>query len=191
MAQTEIEIIHSILKGNLDAYRVLVERYADDIMTLCFRYLNNREEAEDAVQEVFLKAYRALASWEPRAQFKTWLFRIGMNHCLNILRRKQKLSFQALEKFDKNATGFSGKELPAPGVNPEERLIDTQKTLRIRQVIGQLPENQRQVIILYYYMELSYLEIAEVLDASLSSVESRIFRAKKSLAKLLGGEHKK
>lgn len=191
MAQSEIEIIKSILKGNLDAYRILVERYTDDIMTLCFRYLNNREEAEDAVQEVFIKAFQALPSWEPKAQFKTWLFRIGMNHCLNIIRRRQKVSFQPLEKSDRNESGHPEIDYPAPEVSPETQLINTQDTQRIQRLIGKLPENQRHVIILYYYMELSYLEIAEVLDTSLSSVESRIFRAKKSLAKLLGGKPEK
>ncbi len=185
MEYSDKEIIQKILSGNLDAYELLVNRYADQILNLCYRYLNSREEAEDATQDVFLKAYRALKNWEPRAKFKTWLFRIAINHCLNIVRRQKKVPFQGLEEGEgerdvlNKMTGYSA------GASGEEILMSEQQNNFIRNALWQLPENQRQVIILYYYQELSYEEISEVLDVSISSIESRLFRAKRSLAKIL------
>ncbi|GAB4331180.1 MAG: RNA polymerase sigma factor SigW [Calditrichia bacterium] len=186
--KTDLEIIEEIKGGNLDAYRILYERHATAMYNLCIRYLGSTEEAEDAMQDVFVKAYETILHWEPRAQFKTWIYRIAINHCLNILRRRKVIFFQSI---------FAAKnEGPGPELlNPrdktptaDDQLIDRQQKQRVWRAVQKLPAQQKTVILLYYYQQLSYKEIAEILNISLSSVESRIFRAKKSLAKILKKE---
>ncbi|GAB4365798.1 MAG: sigma-70 family RNA polymerase sigma factor [Calditrichia bacterium] len=185
MNRSESDIIKRIISGDLDAYKILVDKYSQEIMNLCFRYLNSYPDAEDATQDVFIKAYRALGDWEPRAQFKTWLYRIAINHCLNLVRRQQKIIFQSLAYYPDKDGKDKSFEKTVGEAEAEDHLMQKQLRVKLRAAVNKLPENQRQVIILYYYQKLSYLEIAEILETSLSSVESRLFRAKKSLAKIL------
>ncbi len=184
--ESEEEIIRQIQEGNIDAYKILVDRYADEIANLCFRYLSDATAAEDATQDVFLKAYRALEHWEPRAKFKTWLYRIAINHCINIIRRKNLVPFTPLEGTTHHNPGNPvTAQHPSGQPSAEARAIEQERRQLIYRTIMELPENQRQVIILYYYQNLSYKEMAEILNVSVSSIESRLFRAKKNLAKKL------
>ncbi len=184
--ESEEEIIRRIREGNIDAYKILVDRYADEIASLCFRYLNDATAAEDATQDVFLKAYQALEHWEPRAKFKTWLYRIAINHCINIIRRKNLVPFIPLDANPRENPGNPGGPQHASGLpTAESKAIERERQRLIYRTILELPENHRQVIILYYYQNLSYKEMAEILNVSISSIESRLFRAKKNLAKKL------
>ncbi len=185
---TDQEIIQQIQAGDIDAYKNIVDRYSSQLLNLCYRYLQSTEEAEDATQEVFLKAYSALTDWEPRAQFKTWLYRIAINHCLNIVRRQKIIRFQSLQKMqeDVSPTRISGLSHQEPA---DSVLVTQQKEELIRYFLQQLSESYRHVLILYFYQQLSYKEIAEILNISLSSVESRLFRAKKKLAKIISRQN--
>jgi RNA polymerase sigma-70 factor (ECF subfamily) len=181
-AMDEQEIIRKILNGNPDAYEKIVNRYCDRINNLCYRYLFDMEDARDATQDVFIRAYHGLKNWEPRAQFHTWLYRIAINHCLNLLRRRKIVKFQALDNsISKPLIDYNA---------GDDRIIKKQNEMRIKNYINQLPESQRTVIILYFYQQLSYREIADILKISLSSVESRLFRAKKKLAKIIGRQNR-
>ncbi len=185
----EREIIREILNGNLDAYEKIVNRYSTQITNLCYRYLFSVEEARDATQDVFIKAYHGLKNWEPKAQFNTWLYRIAINHCLNLVRRRNIIKFQSLDNQVNNKVLLKTGPFTesAPG---EDKLVVEQNEKRIKNYINRLPENQRHVIILYFYQQMSYKEIADVLKISLSSVESRLFRAKKKLAKIISKVNK-
>jgi len=183
MDDADEKIIREILNHNVDAYKVLVDRYADSIANLCWRYLGSRDEAEDATQDVFLKAYQALVQWEPKAKFKTWLYRIAINHCLNLLKRRQKVAFQTLTPGGSEKNDSILSDPPSREEDGETCLIKRQRQNIIRNLIRELPVNQRHVIILYYYQNLSYKEVAEVLNISINSVESRLYRAKQNLAK--------
>jgi RNA polymerase sigma-70 factor (ECF subfamily) len=182
--QTDQEIIRQILDGDIDAYAILVNRYSGPLLNLCYRYLQRREEAEDAIQEIFIKAYTGLENWEPRAQFKTWLYRIAINHCLNTVRRQKIVHFRSLQQMDQ---GFYSPQVDrfSQPAGKEEELLREQREKLIHCLLNQLSETHRTVLILYFYQEMSYKEIAETLQVSLSSVESRLFRAKKKLAKIL------
>ncbi|MBN2366004.1 MAG: RNA polymerase sigma factor [Calditrichaeota bacterium] len=177
----DLEIIRKVLQGNLDAYKMIVDRYSDFILNLCYRHLYSQPEAEDATQDVFIKAYNNLSQWEPRAQFKTWLYRIAINHCLNMVRRKKLIHFQSMNSPD----FIEDISMAAREKSAESGIIDHQKEKFLQKILYELPEKQRTVLLLYFYQELSYREIAETLKISLSSVESRLFRAKKALAKIL------
>lgn len=185
--QSDQEIIRHILTGDIEAYKILVNRYSAQVLNLCYRYLQHREEAEDATQDVFIKAYTGLVDWEPRAQFKTWLYRIAINHCLNIVRRRKIIHFKSLQEIKSEIHAF--KDFTVSHINEnEEHMLNAQREKFIHYLLNQLSETHRSVIILYYYQQLSYKEIAEILHVSLSSVESRLFRAKKKLAKLISSQ---
>lgn len=184
------QIIQMVNAGDREAYKYLVDRYADSILNFCYRYLYSREEAEDATQDVFLKAYQALPNWQPKAQFKTWLYRIAINHCLNLVRRRKKVQFTGFENQHPTVEKTENPEPVDKTRAFDEVMIADQERASIRRAVDQLPENQRQVIILFHFQDLSYKEIAQVLNLSINSVESRIFRAKKTLAKTLKREKK-
>lgn len=166
--------------GDAESFGVLVERHQERLIRLCHRLLHDREEARDAAQEVFLKAFENAAGFRPRGRVYTWLYRIAVNHCLNRLRRRQVvrfLSFGAVSpagEGDEEAPAFD----PADGApGPERRLEARRRFQRTRELIDELPPGQRAVLVLAKFEGLSYRRIAEVIGITESAVESRLFRA--------------
>ena len=177
----ETELISKFKKGDKSAFRQLVEKYQDPVINASYRFLRNKEEAEEISQEVFLKVYLSASSYQPKTKFSTWLFKIVVNSCLNKLRDKKKFPTLPLEE-----------DSPAPIENQPDKTLERQELLRlVKEAIDSLPENQKTVIILKQYEEFSYQDIAKILDCSVSAVESRLFRAKESLKKKLAGHIKK
>ena len=165
--------------GDSIAFELLVGQHQDRLLRLCERMLGDVEEARDAAQEVFLKLYRNAASFRPRGQLFTLLYRIGVNHCLNRIRRRNLVRF-----FRFSDPG----EEDAPAFEPADRRpgaaesMDARERWRaVRLGIDKLPSNQRAVLILAKFEGLSYREIAEVLGISEGAVESRLFRAMRRL----------
>jgi len=166
--------------GDVRARDVLVERYADRVARIAHRRLRDPEEARDAAQEVFLKAFRSAGSYRPQGQVYTWLYRIAVNHCLNKLRRRRIVRFlRWTDPADPDET---------PPFDPPDETPDAAAALATReqwrttrQAIAALPENQRAVLILTRFEGLSYRQIAEVLGITEGAVESRLFRAMRRL----------
>lgn len=177
----EIELIQKFKKGDKVAFRQLVEKYQDSVINTSYRFLRNREEAEEVAQETFLKVYLSSGSYQPKTKFSTWLFKIVVNCCLNKLRDKKKFLSLPL-----------GEDLPAPIENQPDKCLEKEELVRsVKDAIDSLPENQRTVIILNQYEEFSYQDMAKILDCSISAVESRLFRAKENLKRILAGHIKK
>ena len=169
-------------EGDEDAFRQLVVRHQDRLVRLCQRLLLDREEALDAVQEVFIKAYRRAGSLEPRGELFTWLYRVATNHCLNKLRRRRIVRFLPLA--DPAADEAHGWPEPAdPGPSPDQQLRARERWARTRAAIGRLPENQRAVLVLAKFEGLTYRQIAETLGITEGAVESRLFRAMRNLSR--------
>jgi RNA polymerase sigma-70 factor (ECF subfamily) len=169
-------------EGDEDAFRRLVERHEDRLIRLCQRLLLDREEALDAAQEVFIKAYRKAGRLEPRGELFTWLYRVATNHCLNKLRRRRIVRFLPLgDPADDEASGW-----PEPadrGPIPDQELASRERWATTRAAIGRLPDNQRAVLVLAKFEGLSYREIAQTLGISEGAVESRLFRAMRNLTR--------
>jgi RNA polymerase sigma-70 factor (ECF subfamily) len=177
----ETELILKFKEGDKFAFQELVEKYQDSVINASYRFLRNREEAEEVAQEVFLKVYQSASSYQPKAKFSTWLFRIVVNSCLNQLRDKKKFSSSELDE-----------DLPAPAQDqPDESLEREELKSLVREAIDSLPEYQITVIILNQYEGFSYQDMAKILDCSLSAIESRLFRAKENLKKQLNAYIKK
>ena len=169
-------------QGDEDAFRELVVRHQDRLVRLCQRLLLDREEALDAAQEVFIKAYRKADRLEPRGELFTWLYRVATNHCLNKLRRRRIVRFLPLgDPADEQVHGWPEPADREP--SPDEQLVARERWARTRTAIGRLPENQRAVLMLAKFEGLSYREIAETLGITEGAVESRLFRAMRNLSR--------
>ncbi len=172
--------------GDQTAFKELVEKHKLSVLNLCLRFTGNKPDAEDLAQDVFMRIYLAAARYEAKAAFTTWLYRIAVNLCLNYQRRKKLLTFFSI---DSNHRSEEDHQRKIPDIISSER-PDTEFEKKERQqfvqkAIQSLPENQRAVVILYRYQNLSYQEIADTLETSVSAVESRLFRAKINLKKKL------
>lgn len=167
------ELIAATLAGDGSAFGELVRRYERAVFSLALRTLREREDAADAAQEAWVKAYRALASFRPGARFSTWIFTICYRCCCDRLSRRSR---------------FSGSELPDradPAPGPEQAAIDADIGVRLRRAIDALPEKYRVAITLFVLQGKRYEEIAEVLGLPLGTVKTHLHRAKDLLRRAL------
>ena len=168
-----------------EAFDVLVAKYRTPVIHFLYRLVHRREPAEDLAQEVFLRVYRARKSYQPKAKFSTWLFRIATNVALNALRdgrmrheREQSIDAEA----DPEASGPSlAERLPDAMATAEQALVERERAAEIRRAVEELPEKQRLAVLLHKYQEMDYAEIAEVLECSESALKSLLFRAYETL----------
>jgi RNA polymerase sigma-70 factor, ECF subfamily len=175
--------------GDGAAFERLVVRHQRRLHRLCLRLLQDAAEAEEAVQDVFLKLYRRAGSFERHGQLFTLLYRIATNLCLNRLRRRRLIRFVSLggsSDRDEEETPALDPVDTAP--DPRDRLEARKRWALVRRTIERLPTNQRAVLLLVRLEGLSYQETADALGISLGAVESRLFRAMRRLADVLGDE---
>ncbi len=182
MPQEDAILMQRIKEGDRAAFKILVEKHQLSVLNLCLRFTGNKTDAEDLAQEVFIRIFQAASRYEAKAAFTTWLYRIAVNLCLNFQRRQKILDFFSIDSNHKHAPDHQRK---IPDIIDELR-PDAEFELKERQQLVQaaiqsLPENQRTVVILYRYHNLSYEEIAETLETTVSAVESRLHRAKLNL----------
>jgi RNA polymerase sigma-70 factor (ECF subfamily) len=176
LRQDDHEAIEACRRGEREAFDRLVERYQRDVYRLCYRFVNNHEDANDLAQEAFIKAYRALDRFRGQSAFSTWLYRIAVNTCLN---------FRAARKPPAD-------ELPealADGrARADEGLLSEERARGVREAIKKLPEKQRATLILKTYHDLSHEEVARVLGSTVGTVKANLFHALGNLKRILAGE---
>ncbi|MEM7028753.1 MAG: sigma-70 family RNA polymerase sigma factor [Chloroflexota bacterium] len=168
--------INATKGGDQAAFTYLVEQYQRSIFNLCYRMLNDRLEAEDAVQETFLRAFQKLDSYDEARKFSSWLFSIASHYCLDQLKRKR-LSVVSWDDVDVWQHPRANKsDQPENTFVAQEQANDVQHLLKI------LPPDYRASVILKYWHHYSCQEIADVLDLTVSAVKSKLFRARKMMA---------
>jgi RNA polymerase sigma-70 factor (ECF subfamily) len=167
-------------KGDLTAFNALVVQYQDLVFNLCYRMLGQRQAAEDAAQEAFVSAWRAIATLRGEA-FRPWLLRIAANSCRDELRRRGRRPSSSLDQALEDG-GFEPAD-PAPA--PETSALDAELQRKIEQALRQLPQEQRLAVVLCDIEGLDYAEIAAVMKTSLGTVKSRIARGRSRLRDLL------
>jgi RNA polymerase sigma-70 factor, ECF subfamily len=184
-------LIQEILGGNQNCFRMLVQKYHVMVINTCFGLLHNREDAEDVAQDVFIEIYQSLNRFRKESKLSTWIYRIAVNKSINYLRKvKMRQRIRSLEHALLDDTSIC-LDLPAPSSDDPLAIMDTkEKAMILHQAIDSLPESQRVAFTLYKFEDLAYKEIAEVMDMSLSAVESLIHRAKFNLQKKLMGYYK-
>jgi RNA polymerase sigma-70 factor (ECF subfamily) len=165
--------------GDEQAFRELFEDHAEMVYRLSLRMLGNRQEAEDAVQEVFCRLFASLHSFRREAKLSSWIYRVTLNYCLNHQRQKKYARWFSLEWLDDQPEGVRTDE------NPHQRMEEEERERVLHAAINRLPEGQRSALILFRFEGKSYQEIAEILGCSVAAVESRLFQAKKKLCKML------
>lgn len=172
----DTELMLRVKAGDLDCLGRLVEKYRMPVVHLIYRMVQNQPIAEELAQDTFLRVHRARLNYEPSAKFSTWLFRIATNLTLNWIRDSRHEN--ALERLD-DPPGWDEPRREIADWRPrvDRRLLDESEALEIRRAIAGLPPAQRAVVLLHKYEGLEYSEIAQVLNCSLQSVKSRLFRA--------------
>ncbi len=189
----DIQIINHILNNNPIGFKTLVNNYQLMVVNTCYGFVHNREDAEDIAQEVFIEVHRSLHRFKKESKLSTWLYRISVNKSLNFIRDNKKNSwFQSLDiLFGSEKSTGKVIELSAPTNNIPDKIIENKETGNvIYEAINSLPKNQKVAFTLHKYEDLSYKEIAEVMELSLSSVESLLFRAKQNLQSKLIKQYK-
>jgi RNA polymerase sigma-70 factor (ECF subfamily) len=162
-------------QGDDDAFTQLVEAYQRPVFNLCSRMLGDPAEAEDAAQETFIRAYTRLGSYDPERKFSSWLLAIASHYCIDRLRRQRfgLVSWDDLPPW---------RWLSDPDPEPEEATLRQETQRQVRELLERLPPDYKAVVILRYWHELSYEEIAQELDATLPAIKSRLFRARQMMA---------
>jgi len=181
----------SVRLGNKHAFEVLVRRHQRSVLNFIFRFMGNLTDAEDLTQEVFLRIWKSAGTYKPEAKFTTWLYRIATNLCINkqrairirMLFAKSHSEEQRRVSKDSSIIG-EGSEL----LTPEDHLIDSEQSVQLLNALNELPTSQRLTLILKIYDEMSYQEISQIMDRSISAVDSLLIRAKKNLLKKLTGK---
>lgn len=178
----ETQLVEKSMDGDLDAFEELVLLFDKKIYNYCLRMTNNRSDAEDLAQEVFLKAYKNLKNFRNDSKFSTWIYRIAYNTCIDNYRKKR-LKLLPLNKIiDEEQQEIS---IPSPDPLPEEQVISNEKYSLIKECIAQLKPRYKSVIILRDIHNYSYREIAEILEIPIGTVKSDISRARALLRKAL------
>jgi RNA polymerase sigma-70 factor (ECF subfamily) len=175
-----------VKQGDRDAFETLVEKYKQPVMNLAYRTLSDATEAEDLAQHVFLQVYKSAPRYEVSAKFSTWLFTITRNLCLNEIRRRSRHPADSLDEpsaENDEQPRFQVQDLKS--FSPPDALLQSELEERVEMAIAELPEKQRTALLLCRQDELSYEEIAEVLDCSLSATKSLIHRARETLKQVL------
>jgi RNA polymerase sigma-70 factor (ECF subfamily) len=169
------------LPSNTRSYEILVQRHMNRVYSLVFRVVSNKEEAEDITQEVFVKVYNNLRKFEQQASFSSWLYRIATNSALDSLdkiKRRPMTVASSNNSAGNEEENYPLSSQPSPLAGPEESVIQSELRDCIRQVLKKLDRDQAHVLLLRDFDDLSYDEIAKVLQASLSTVKMRIHRAR-------------
>lgn len=184
----EPQLLERSRQGDLAAFNALVEKYQQSVYNLCLRMLSSPQAAEDATQEAFVAAFKAIRSFHGDT-FRAWLFRIASNACYDEMRRKRSRPAASLDE----PHGDQGHtiDVPASGQSPEERAEQQELGELIQRALSQLHPDQRIVLVLCDVQGFDYAEIAQVLNVSLGTVKSRIFRGRMQMRALLldqGGE---
>jgi RNA polymerase sigma-70 factor (ECF subfamily) len=182
---TDEALVQAVLDGDRDAFAHLVERYQGRLVNYLFRLVRDVDEAHDVAQEVFLKVYQALDRFDPRFRFSTWLFRVGQNAAIDVL-RKRRLKLVSLSRQDDGEEGREW-ELPSAERGPYGALRNVERAAAIERAVGELPEEYRELISLRHFGELSYDEIASLKDMPLGTVKNKLFRGRQMLKEKLSG----
>ncbi len=172
----EHSLVEACLAGRAGAFDLLVERHRRSVYHLCYRFVGNHEDASDLSQDVFLRAYRGLKNFRGGSSLSTWLYRIGVNVCLNKVTAKK----PATEDLE------ARQHVDTVHESQVDRVLREERGVRVRAAIAQLPPKQRATLVLRIYQELSHEEIAAVLGSSVGAVKANFFHALGNLKKILG-----
>lgn len=176
--QQELQWLADARRGDRSAFSKLVQAYQIPVYNLTYRMLGNPQEAEDAAQETFLRAYRQLGTYLPDKKFSNWILSIASHHCIDLLRRRR---FQWLSVEEDPVVNW----LSSDGEQPDEAALRSERAAEVRVLLDRLEPGYRAPLVLRYWHDLSYREIADVLNLTEPTVKTRLHRARLQMAALL------
>lgn len=168
-------------QGDTNAFARIVQAYQKPVYNLCYRTLGDPDEAEDATQEAFLRAYTNFSRYDPERRFLTWILSIASNHCIDRLRRRR----QNWVSIDDE---LAGEQLVAPSESPYRSAERREQAEAIQGLLNRMAPDYRIPLVLLYWYDLSYEEIAATMNLSLAAVKSRLHRGRKQMADLMQAE---
>jgi RNA polymerase sigma-70 factor (ECF subfamily) len=177
-ALDDAALVEASVAGQREAFDIIVERHRRAVYQVCFRFVNNHEDASDLAQETFVRAWRGLRRFKGQAALSTWLYRIAVNVSLN------RVSTRKLETEPIETDRFEDPHAEDPGAG----LVRGERAAAVRRAIAALPEKQRATLILRAYQDLSHQQIADILGSSVGAVKANFFHALGNLKKILGSE---
>ncbi len=177
--EPDAQLMLRVKEGDSASFDLLLERHRSPVVHFLYRMVQNQAVAEELAQEVFLRVYRARASYEPTAKFTTWLFRIATHLALNNLRDGKAEKLQA--SLDQPQEDSAGREAPDRRPTIEQTLVAQARLDEVRRAIAALPGKQRAAVLMHKYEEMEYSQIARVLSCSESAIKSLLFRAYETL----------
>ncbi len=183
-AEDDLSLIEAFKAGDEAAFTQLVKKYQQQVFNLLFHYSGRKEDIEDLAQEVFIKVYMHLATFETRAAFRTWLYRIAINVSIDHARKRKlrrMLSLDGLTEWARERVAFKSAQMPSPQIVAEQSDLDQY----IQRGLEQLPEDFRKALVLRDLEGLEYDEIATITGWSLGTVKSRLFRGRQRLREFL------
>lgn len=164
-------------RGDKNAFGQLIEAYQGPVYNLAYRMLGNSGEAEEAAQEAFIRAYTRLDSYDPAHKFSTWLLSITSNYCIDQIRKRRAVLLSIDEPLPPHPALHSDNNK-----GPEAEYMAQEREQMVQSLMSALPEEYRQAVVLRYWYDMSYEEIADVQETTVSAVKSRLFRARRILA---------
>lgn len=173
-AINESEIVSRVLRGDKEAYIILIDAYKKQVFNLALRLTGNFQEAEDIAQDTFVKAFIKLKHFNTDKSFFTWMYSLSLNIIRNHLKKRKRASFT---EIDENSA--------AEGVSQERSLINFQDMNRLQRSLNRLPQDVREIIVLKYYQGLSFESVAEIYGISLSAAKMRVYRGLEKLKVLM------
>lgn len=188
-AKNDFQLVERAKEGDQRAYAELMQRYKDSIYFMTLKMINNKDDAMDLTVETFGKAFENLDRYKPDFAFSTWLFRIATNNSIDFIRKKR-LSVISMDSMVDDEGDDRPLQIKSDSLNPEESSIKKQQSKELKDIVDKLPSRYKTLIVLRYFDELSYEEIAQQLDLPLGTVKAQLFRARDLLSNVLNRRKK-
>jgi RNA polymerase sigma factor (sigma-70 family) len=171
------QLMNMLCGGDKDALLGLVERYQNDLFRFCLHFLGSTESARDVTQETFLRIYTARERFDSDRVFRPWMLCIARNMCLNLLKRRKTVHMESLDAYETREDGSVRSLSQTATDHPMEAILADERKRALLQLVNELPIDMREVIVLRYFEQLSFREIAEVLESTEGAVRTRSHRA--------------
>lgn len=179
--QEDTELVSGALAGNLDAYDELIRRYQQRIYTTVYNMTANHEDANDLVQEAFIRGFQALVSFKGDSSFYTWIYRIAVNKTLNFLKARKSKQAMSLNDLDVNAENDPDLVALISDKTPRRDAALTELQEKLNEALQKLSDPHRMVVVLHDVQGVSHEEIARIMDCNIGTVRSRLFYARQQL----------
>ena len=184
-AQIDFRLVELAKKGDQKAYAELMGRYRDAIYFMLLKMVNNPSDAEDLTIEAFGKAFKNISQYTPNFAFSTWLFKIATNNCIDFIRKKRGNTISLDHSMDEDDNLSPSSSIQSDSLDPEENMMNQQKVILMREVVGKLKPRYRKLVELRYFKEFSYEEISQELELPIGTVKAQLFRARELLFNIL------